>query len=741
MERDWNLLEVGTVNLPDTGSSRFIYGLTQNSNGELYMTKGARILKLTLDTMAMEFWAGSADKTGHEDGPRLKATLDTPLGVLWHNEKLYFAQSHSIRIVDAENVVTLCGSHRAGHNDGPWKSALFNNPTHIAELHNTFYVTDSFNHCIRIISPDGTVGSIGRPPKSSIDGTFTDCGFKYPRGICIGPSDQVLVIESSGSTIRMLDLASQTVTPFPIDKHTFRFGIFLTYCFSTQEILIADTSADALLLVSPQGKFSDLVSLKRQGPLPDLIPIERAITARPTAAVVTPSGDLYWTEEVGGLRFIRGMFPSTENCILDLSMVRLLCPNRGAGVASSQSTSYSSSSIPNSETNPNAPSSSTSLASTSSSAPIPSDVFNLITHRLSGQEFSICLPLCNVLGVGNINAITTTHVPLESVESFVSLLYGSTNLSKPTPSIELLCHLLILSKECQCHPELIQWLTGKVNAEIAVLSPSKLVALASIFGPIEWKGTIIGKYIAKAIKARTEEIQPVLADSSPELVSISMSFLDISTAPSSSTNEEITSPSENTTQLPQVWTISKWWQSRFVELAGTLQIGSSNDGKADLAHENTKEPSSLDKQLPPPNFVFCLESPSLTTGPVTLAVHDWILYGKWSYFRRMIDAGFDEAINRQAYLAKDFSPPLLLALVKYLYSGFVDITHLDELECEYIIENGGEYGIFDLEGNPAPEFKPFIRKCQTQLAKSRAPPAEPIIHAPSSEKHSDVEPD
>jgi hypothetical protein len=50
-------------------------------------------------------------------------------------------------------------------------------------------------------------------------------------------------------------------------------------------------------------------------------------------------------------------------------------------------------------------------------------------------------------------------------------------------------------------------------------------------------------------------------------------------------------------------------------------------------------------------------------------VHDWVMYRRWSYFRRVIDSGLDEAKTSILTLPSDFPHALLGSLIFYLYTA------------------------------------------------------------------------
>ncbi|HEY9776689.1 MAG TPA: thioredoxin-like domain-containing protein [Planktothrix sp.] len=100
---------------------------------------------------------------GDKDGDNKTARLQHPLAVLWHNGKLYVADSynHKIKIVDPVNrtIATLCGSGKPGFADG--KNPQFSEPGGLAAVGNTLYIADTNNSKIRTIDlKTKTVGTL-----------------------------------------------------------------------------------------------------------------------------------------------------------------------------------------------------------------------------------------------------------------------------------------------------------------------------------------------------------------------------------------------------------------------------------------------------------------------------------------------------------------------------------------------------------------------------------------------------
>lgn len=114
---------------------------------------------------------------GDREGDFQTARLQHPLGMIYHNNLLYIADTYNnkIKVVDPVHaaVRNFAGSGKAGYLDGNLADSQFNEPNGLACLRDFLYVADTNNHVIRTIDlKNGTVATFQLQPKSS--GTFLD---------------------------------------------------------------------------------------------------------------------------------------------------------------------------------------------------------------------------------------------------------------------------------------------------------------------------------------------------------------------------------------------------------------------------------------------------------------------------------------------------------------------------------------------------------------------------------------
>ena len=103
------------------------------------------------------------------------------------------------------NVSTLAGSSARGSADGAGAAAQFNYPTSVAlDNAGNLYVSDTYNHKIRKITSTGVVSTLAGSSGGYTDGTGTAAKFKLPRGVAVDKDENVYVSDSGNHKIRKI---------------------------------------------------------------------------------------------------------------------------------------------------------------------------------------------------------------------------------------------------------------------------------------------------------------------------------------------------------------------------------------------------------------------------------------------------------------------------------------------------------------------------------------------------------
>lgn len=154
------------------------------------------------------------------DGIGIKTTLYIPFGLAFDSisNVLYVAErnNHSIRriLLGEKRVETLCGNGKCGYKDGQLKEAMFNRPCDIVLNSETqeLYVSDSWNHAIRIVSLKNRIVSTlcGTPKEEGYEnGSAEEAKFYYPSGLGFNAQSQRLYVTDDNHVVREISLSKK----------------------------------------------------------------------------------------------------------------------------------------------------------------------------------------------------------------------------------------------------------------------------------------------------------------------------------------------------------------------------------------------------------------------------------------------------------------------------------------------------------------------------------------------------
>ncbi len=195
-------------------------GIAVDAAGWVYVADAvnARVRKVspggTASTLAGEGVAGFADGPGADArfcSPRAVAV--DAAGVVYVTD---LGNSRVRKIAPDGQVFPLAGNGRGRHVDGPAPHASFREPCGLAvDAAGNLYVTDTDNHCIRLIDADRMVTTIagdGQGVADFANGPGPAARFSTPTGVCIGPAGEVYVADTKNHCIRRIRLACPMTT-------------------------------------------------------------------------------------------------------------------------------------------------------------------------------------------------------------------------------------------------------------------------------------------------------------------------------------------------------------------------------------------------------------------------------------------------------------------------------------------------------------------------------------------------
>ncbi|RJP21237.1 MAG: hypothetical protein C4527_23805 [Candidatus Omnitrophota bacterium] len=171
----------------------------------------------------VEPYAGS----GREDiidGPLKSSALAQPSGICSDGVNLYFADSEvsALRWVDREKgngqVKTYIGTglFDFGDRDGDFDQALLQHPLGVAYHDGKIYVADSYNHKIKVADPvERTITTLAGNGKAGI-GMIDAPQFDEPAGLSIA-GDNIYVADTNNHAIRVINLITKKTTTLHLD--------------------------------------------------------------------------------------------------------------------------------------------------------------------------------------------------------------------------------------------------------------------------------------------------------------------------------------------------------------------------------------------------------------------------------------------------------------------------------------------------------------------------------------------
>lgn len=210
-------------------------------------------------------------------------------------------------------VVTVAGGAGAGHRDGAAGQALLDRPAAVAlDRAGNIYVADSGNHCLRRISPAGTIDTLaGVPGKQGYaDGPAAAALFSAPAGVAVARDGTVLVADTGNHRIRRI-ARDGTVTTYagaptqtddlgremgglrdgPAAEAQFRYPVGLAVDDSGA-VYVADAGNGRVRRIAADGAVSTL-------------PVAQGVEMKtPTAVALSGDGRVWVADTAGGRIFL-----------------------------------------------------------------------------------------------------------------------------------------------------------------------------------------------------------------------------------------------------------------------------------------------------------------------------------------------------------------------------------------------------------------------------------------------------
>eukprot|EP00397_Hematodinium_sp_SG-2012_P014896 GEMP01015157.1.p1 GENE.GEMP01015157.1~~GEMP01015157.1.p1 ORF type:complete len:408 (+),score=101.95 GEMP01015157.1:208-1431(+) len=191
--------------------------LTIDIAGRLYLGdyNGDTIRRIDLDGTHTAIAGGTP---GLKDGRGTEAQFQLPVGITsGPDDTLYVSDwgNHVLRRIDADGrVSTIAGYGGWGFKDGKGCDARFHAPYGCAVAHDgSVVVADYGNHCIRHVSVEGMVTTIGGNGTAGFtNGPRRESQFHYPTGVAVNVHGDVFVADQNNHMIRRIAARNGAVT-------------------------------------------------------------------------------------------------------------------------------------------------------------------------------------------------------------------------------------------------------------------------------------------------------------------------------------------------------------------------------------------------------------------------------------------------------------------------------------------------------------------------------------------------
>jgi hypothetical protein len=702
------------VDMPGKG---FVQGCSSSPDGRIFVARWSTVIEVD-QSMVATIYAGEPSVYESVMGHRLKVArfhnIHT-LAALRDRLLVYDYGASILTQIEGDEVSHVAGSGTRGKEDGPKEKASFDYIWGIAVTPSGHVLmSDRDNHKIRVISPDGMVSSIGNGEAMDTDGPALNSSFSSPFGLAVAPDGSIYVGGYSSSVLRLISPDLQSLTTVEGVKPSKPEGIVSD---ADGNIYICEYDSNTILHYDPATRTSTRLPRKVKSPRGVCIP---------------KKGFLFVSENVdkkaGNLiRMDKGSIMPFHPFIYNMSLLK---GSNFDFIGFEAVSPYRCAVPPSDEFKINM-----RLEPPQYSDPIPEGLAPCDSCLLPGlseplsyhQDILSLLPTKITLSEA-LNGLIGDEKAFELPKLLMRFLYQcghSIDLSDVHTAHHLDVYALLaiavlrlgfssFHLQNQISKKILE-ISKKPNEFATPLLLRLLVLFASKGGTVLDTTSIdrICDYLAQP----NREFQKFADEPGSQFSSI------LSTDPGlyKILCERI---SREMTSVVSLW--GPRGEKRNSDAASS-PTGPIPEIFESMSHSLTELAGNLDwepfKEQGTAQTTADLESSHLWLIRIqghsnVLKVHDWALYSRWNYFRRMLDSGMGETATRTLELPSDFAPLALLQFMRYLYDMTSLPNELPLQSARYLKQVSEEYELVNHEGIPSHGFCMLLSSLDLTLRSS-----------------------